>query len=833
MAHDATGDRPAPKDDSSERAKASGPEDNRAASHSADAARPQRSLLSDLIRRRIPQVLAGYLGVTWTLFEFMKWLTNQYLVSPYLGQALLFGLLLFVPSVVLVTYRHGRPGPDAWTQTERVGIAGNAALVAIVLLVAFGGTELGSMVRAVEGGRETSAAASGPSRPASGNLPGDRADRRTVPKKEFRRRVAVFYFREANGARADTALRRMVPAALQADLAQDLFVSLFPPDQFDSELRERGYGGGLGVPLGLKQDVAQRVNAQYVLSGRVGRAEREVQLTTRLRKTTTGKQVAARTFAGDTLFALIDRASRRLKQDLGLPAAHLERATDLPVTQVFTASVPAAKHYAQGHYLDAIREGENRRALASYRQATAIDSTFATAQIGKGRVFWELGQREKAAQAFRTAQRHSYRLPETRKYWLKALRLLRIENRPEAALRVCEQWTTLYPHDVMAWVLKGVLHDQRSQPEAVLESYRQAITLAPEHKKAATGLIRGLLRTGRVDSAVRRAESFVDDRPRDGEGHLLAGTAHWMRGDLEEAEAGLRRAQGLDAPRATFRLVALHQARGRFEEALSAIQRRMQAADGDPRARFRRWYQRWLRGEIDQSIAELDTLRAQSPAPSGEAYPALTTRVCEYYDGLEKRLVVRAYERLQRRAGDETDEDVSPHRARTMELALAHCGIAAGRLAAARRHLSRADSMARTETGRPGLRSEYLRARLREKQGAYRRAAQQYDALMETWSVPARLTWTYRLPCLHQARAYQQIGQAQKAEAAYRAALTIRPADPRLNLHYGRFLARQGRDDAARTHLQRAVDAWVPADPDFRPKQRAQAWADSLGGASV
>lgn len=69
------------------------------------------SFLDELLYRRVPPVLAAYLGVTWTLFELMQWLAEQYLISPYLGQAILLGLLLLSPSVLVVTYRPapGRP----------------------------------------------------------------------------------------------------------------------------------------------------------------------------------------------------------------------------------------------------------------------------------------------------------------------------------------------------------------------------------------------------------------------------------------------------------------------------------------------------------------------------------------------------------------------------------------------------------------------------------------------------------------------------------------------------------------------------------------------------
>ena len=148
---------------------------------------PERTFLGELVHRRVPQVLAGYLGITWTLFELSQWLTEQYLVSPYLGRILLLGLLL-LPSVLIVTYRHGRPGPDQWTDSELWVVSGNIAAAVFALLIVFGGVELGSMVRTVQVS-------------AADTTGGDTTENivRQVPKKQFRKRVALFYFDEAEG----------------------------------------------------------------------------------------------------------------------------------------------------------------------------------------------------------------------------------------------------------------------------------------------------------------------------------------------------------------------------------------------------------------------------------------------------------------------------------------------------------------------------------------------------------------------------------------------------------------------------------------------------------
>lgn len=107
-----------------------------------DSARPSpepgRSALGNLLYRRVSQVLGGHLGVTWTLFELTQWLTEQYPVPSDLGRMVLFGLLLLLPSVLVVTYRHGRPGPDQWTRWEQASLAGNLVAAVLILLILFG-----------------------------------------------------------------------------------------------------------------------------------------------------------------------------------------------------------------------------------------------------------------------------------------------------------------------------------------------------------------------------------------------------------------------------------------------------------------------------------------------------------------------------------------------------------------------------------------------------------------------------------------------------------------------------------------------------------------------
>ncbi|MGH7555891.1 MAG: hypothetical protein ACREMQ_23050, partial [Longimicrobiales bacterium] len=75
-----------------------------------------------LIERRVPHVLAIYLGVSWGVVQFVNFLEGRYDLSPHWTDISLVAIALMIPSVLLFTYNHGKPGRDDWTRAEKLGI---------------------------------------------------------------------------------------------------------------------------------------------------------------------------------------------------------------------------------------------------------------------------------------------------------------------------------------------------------------------------------------------------------------------------------------------------------------------------------------------------------------------------------------------------------------------------------------------------------------------------------------------------------------------------------------------------------------------------------------
>src|SRR5688572_33390955 len=97
----------------------------------------------NLIERRVPQVLAIYLGAAFGVVQFVDFVGSRYLLPPVWTDLTLLAMALLLPSVLLYTYNHGRPGPDEWRRSEKVFIPINLLVLVALVTVVGAGAPLG------------------------------------------------------------------------------------------------------------------------------------------------------------------------------------------------------------------------------------------------------------------------------------------------------------------------------------------------------------------------------------------------------------------------------------------------------------------------------------------------------------------------------------------------------------------------------------------------------------------------------------------------------------------------------------------------------------------
>ena len=91
--------------------------------------------ITEILKRRIPQILGSYLFAGSSLILFIDWLVARYAFPEYYVTLVLFGIVSILPSVVILAYFHGAPGKDEWTKIEKIGLPINIIFIGLVVIM--------------------------------------------------------------------------------------------------------------------------------------------------------------------------------------------------------------------------------------------------------------------------------------------------------------------------------------------------------------------------------------------------------------------------------------------------------------------------------------------------------------------------------------------------------------------------------------------------------------------------------------------------------------------------------------------------------------------------
>ena len=120
---------------------------------------PSKTLIEDLLKRRVPQFIGVYVVASWTILQIVDWIVNRYILSPYLVDLSLGVIIALVPTVLIMAYFHGKPGKDKWSNIEKIGIPVNLVGAIAILAIVFYPKDLGAATKTIvveneEGKRE-------------------------------------------------------------------------------------------------------------------------------------------------------------------------------------------------------------------------------------------------------------------------------------------------------------------------------------------------------------------------------------------------------------------------------------------------------------------------------------------------------------------------------------------------------------------------------------------------------------------------------------------------------------------------------------------------------
>jgi len=479
------------------------------------------NFITELRDRRILPAVGVYVAGVWLVIEILDRLVDRYMLSPYLSDIVFWGLYSLIPAVTIIAWTHGRPGKDKVTRLEKVGVPINLVASLALLFAVFGDKNFDLAASQVTLSNEFG-----------------QQETHFIPSETFRRRMAVFFWKNVSGDPGLDWLQYGITELLVQDLSQDPFVLANSPwnnfgDGFYARMRRAGFRDGLDVPLTLMRKIANEANRQYFVEGSLDRRGGDYVLTARIWDTQTLDQIAELKASGADIYSDVDFLSRDVRRALDVPASSSRIAEDLPLKETYGDSTEALRAYVQG-LNERLFNNDFAASNALLDQATGIDPNFVLGWLTKASNMIDSGDLQGARDALTRAQSMDYRLPARDRAQIKSM-LYRLSGEHEKQMAFLELQAKIRDdatsHNNLARMLmiSGELEKAKAEYLKALDkdALNLGIYLTMSNLERATG---------NRDAAVEWARKYQQQKPEDIEANLQLGDLLRDTGDLDGAE---------------------------------------------------------------------------------------------------------------------------------------------------------------------------------------------------------------------------------------------------------------------------------------------------------
>jgi pentatricopeptide repeat protein len=330
--------------------------------------------------------------------------------------------------------------------------------------------------------------------------------------------------------------------ALATQLGQSPFLNIVGDARIASTLKLMSKGPAERLTRPIAREVCQRTNSKAYLTGSIGNSGGNYRVELQALGCADDRPLASSSgTAGsrEQVLAAVDDAGNAMRHKLG---ESLPSVTGLsrPLAEATTSSLEALQALSTARAV--AREQGDGAAVPYFKRAVELDPNFASAYVGLGSVYWNLQQRDLAAENYSRAYELRNRVTERERYLIES-RQYSAAGDLSRDIETCLRWVSTYPNDSGARNHLGLDYLWLGQIDKAAGQLREA-TVSDYSDASWVNLVVAYRRWGRFEEAERvldEAQSRrFDSEVLRAQRYMLA----FFKGDTAGMQAEITQAMG-------------------------------------------------------------------------------------------------------------------------------------------------------------------------------------------------------------------------------------------------------------------------------------------------
>jgi tetratricopeptide (TPR) repeat protein/predicted Ser/Thr protein kinase len=348
--------------------------------------------------------------------------------------------------------------------------------------------------------------------------------------------LAIMYFENLADPEDQDRVAQMITSLLITDLSESQQMQVVSRQRLYDILKLLGKEDLRRVDKTVATDVARNAGVRLIVTGSILKTRPNILLTSEITDAGSGEILDSQKVEGgmgEDLFAVVDRLSREIREDLELPAGG--KGADRPVAEYTTHSPEAYRWLIEGQdYSFKVYFAE---AEECFEKAIEYDSTFATAYYLLARLKPPLEAKPLMKKAMKYADKASDR---ERRFieWYQA----NLDGEFAEATRRLEEIIARYPNEKEAYFLLASTQRSMGQVDAAVENLKKLVEIDPLDKVAYNLLAYSYQDLGNFERSLWAINQYINLAPDEANPYDSRADLYAINGRLTEAIASYRKA---------------------------------------------------------------------------------------------------------------------------------------------------------------------------------------------------------------------------------------------------------------------------------------------------